>query len=127
MVAGGRWLVVTRFRDVDTNLKDPAGSSSAPSLRPVRDLYPSTFAAPAGGYPPKPDHITSDGAAVDQRTGTDRARVPLVTSEGRHALVHSSSPATGISSERVSLMAFSACRASSVAGAASWLRAAASS
>jgi hypothetical protein len=55
--------VVTRFRDVDAILKDPDGFSSADSLRPIRQLYPATFAALAEGYPPKPDHITSDGAA----------------------------------------------------------------
>jgi len=55
--------VVTRFRDVDAILKDPVGFSSAYSLRPIRELYPATFAALADGYPPKPDHITSDGAA----------------------------------------------------------------
>jgi cytochrome P450 len=55
--------VVTRFRDVDAILKDPAGFSSAHSLRPVRDLYPQTLAVLAAGYPPTADHITSDGAA----------------------------------------------------------------
>jgi cytochrome P450 len=55
--------VVTRFRDVDAILKDPVGFSSTNSLRPIRELYPATFAALADGYPPKPDHITSDGAA----------------------------------------------------------------
>lgn len=53
--------VVTRFEDVDTILKDPVGFSSVNSLRPVRDLHPATFAALADGYPPKPDHVTSDG------------------------------------------------------------------
>jgi cytochrome P450 len=56
-----RTWVVTRFDDVDAILKDPAGFSSVNSLRPVRDLYPATFAAFANGYPPKPDHVTSDG------------------------------------------------------------------
>ena len=55
--------VVTRFRDVDAILKDPAVFSSAHSLRPIRALYPATLAALVAGYPPKPDHITSDGAA----------------------------------------------------------------
>jgi len=55
--------VVTRFRDVDAILKDPVGFSSAYSLRPLRELYPATIAALADGYPPKPDHITSDAAA----------------------------------------------------------------
>ena len=55
--------VVTRFRDVDEILRDPVGFSSTNSLRPLRDLYPATYAVLAGGYPPKPDHITSDGAA----------------------------------------------------------------
>ncbi|BCB78075.1 cytochrome P450 [Phytohabitans flavus] len=55
--------VVTRFDDVDAVLKDPEGFSSAHSLRPVRELYPATFAELANGYPPKPDHITSDGEA----------------------------------------------------------------
>ncbi|MDQ7908129.1 cytochrome P450 [Phytohabitans sp. ZYX-F-186] len=55
--------VVTRFDDVDAILKDPEVFSSAHSLRPVRQLYPATFAAFAEGYPPKPDHITSDGEA----------------------------------------------------------------
>jgi cytochrome P450 len=55
--------VVTRFRDVDAILKDPVAFSSVHSLRPIRGLYPATFAALAGGYPPKPDHITSDGTA----------------------------------------------------------------
>ena len=36
--------------------------SSAHSLRAIRELYPATFAALADGYPPKPDHITSDAA-----------------------------------------------------------------
>ncbi|GIJ56405.1 cytochrome P450 [Virgisporangium aurantiacum] len=56
-----RAWVVTRFADVDAILKDPAGFSSSNSLRPVRDLYPATLAALADGYPPTPDHITSDG------------------------------------------------------------------
>lgn len=56
----GAW-VVTRFDDVDVILKDPAGFSSVNSLRPVRDLYPATFAVFADGYPPMPDHVTSDG------------------------------------------------------------------
>lgn len=55
--------VVTRFRDVDAILRDPATFSSAHSLRPVRALFPPTLAVLAGGYPPKPDHITSDGDA----------------------------------------------------------------
>ncbi|WP_203898756.1 cytochrome P450 [Virgisporangium aliadipatigenens] len=55
--------VVTRFADVDAILKDPAAFSSVNSIRPVRQLYPGTFAALAGGYPPAPDHITSDGEA----------------------------------------------------------------
>jgi cytochrome P450 len=55
--------VVTRFADVDAILKDPAAFSSAYSLRPLRELYPATFAEFANGYPPKPDHITSDGEA----------------------------------------------------------------
>ena len=54
--------VVTRFGDVDAILKDPVGFSSVNSLRSIRKLYPATFAALADGYPPKPDHITSDGA-----------------------------------------------------------------
>lgn len=53
--------VVTRFDDVDAILKDPEVFSSVHSLRPVRELYPATLAELASGYPPKPDHITSDG------------------------------------------------------------------
>ncbi|MFC0532444.1 cytochrome P450 [Phytohabitans kaempferiae] len=53
--------VVTRFDDIDAILKDPVAFSSANSLRPVRELYPATYAAFAEGYPPKPDHVTSDG------------------------------------------------------------------
>ncbi|MDP9795146.1 cytochrome P450 [Catenuloplanes nepalensis] len=72
--------VVTRFRDVDAVLRDSAGFSSANSLRPVRPLYPGTFAVLAEGYPQKPDHITSDGPAHH------RLRVPYtrhLTAPGR--------------------------------------------
>jgi cytochrome P450 len=72
--------VVTRFRDVDAILKDPVGFSSVNSLRPLRELYPATYAALAGGYPPKPDHITSD-AATHRRFRTPYAQ--HLTTPGR--------------------------------------------
>lgn len=53
--------VVTRYRDIQEVLRQPDVFSSANSLRPVRDLYPETFGELAKGYPPKPDHVTSDG------------------------------------------------------------------
>lgn len=55
--------VVTRFRDVDAILKDPVGFSSVNTLRPFRDLYPSSLVELAEGYPQRPDHIISDAAA----------------------------------------------------------------
>ncbi|MDR7275123.1 cytochrome P450 [Catenuloplanes atrovinosus] len=72
--------VVTRFRDVDAVLRDSATFSSVNSLRPIRPLYPATLAALADGYPPAPDHITSDGPAHH------RLRVPYtrhLTAPGR--------------------------------------------
>ena len=71
--------VVTRFADVDAILKDPAGFSSSNSLRPVRDLYPATFAALADGYPPTPDHITSDGDAHRRFRAPYAKRLTLAT------------------------------------------------
>ncbi|GAB7036384.1 MULTISPECIES: cytochrome P450 [Catenuloplanes] len=74
--------VVTRFRDVDAVLRDSAGFSSANSLRPVRALFPATLAVLAEGFPPKPDHVTSDGPAHH------RLRVPYtrhLTAPGRIA------------------------------------------
>jgi len=68
-----RAWVVTRYEDVDAVLKDPETFSSVNSLRPVRDLYPTTFAAFAEGYPPKPDHVTSD-AEVHRRMRAPYAR-----------------------------------------------------
>jgi len=55
--------VVTRYQDVVAVLRDHEAFSSSNSLRPVRELYPETFVELAKGYPPKPDHVTSDGAA----------------------------------------------------------------
>ena len=53
--------IVTRFDDVDAVLKDPAGFSSVNSVRLARELFPTTLAAFANAYPPKPNHVTSDG------------------------------------------------------------------
>jgi cytochrome P450 len=74
-----RAWVVTRFADVDAILKDPAGFSSSNSLRPVRDLYPATLAALADGYPPTPDHITSDGDVHRQFRAPYAKRLTLAT------------------------------------------------
>jgi len=72
--------VVTRFADVDAIMKDPAAFSSVNSLRPFRELYPTTFPALAGGYPQLPDHVTSDGDA-HRRLRTPYAR--HLTTPGR--------------------------------------------
>lgn len=68
----GAW-VVTRHRDVDAVLKDDEAFSSANSLRPMRTPHPATLAVFADGYPPRPDHVTSDGA-VHRRLRAPYAR-----------------------------------------------------
>jgi cytochrome P450 len=73
--------VVTRFDDVDAILKDPETFSSVNSLRPVRELYPATLAALAGGYPPAPDHITSDGDAHRRLRAPYAKRLTLATAK----------------------------------------------
>ncbi len=67
--------VVTRYDDVDAILKDPGTFSSTNSLRPVGELYPATFAELAAGYPPTPDHVTSDGAAHHRLRAAYAARL----------------------------------------------------
>jgi cytochrome P450 len=56
----GAW-VVTSYNDVDAVLRDPATFSSVNSLRSGRHLYPATVTELGAGYPPMPDHVTSDG------------------------------------------------------------------
>lgn len=67
--------VVTRYDDVDAVLKDPETFSSTNSLRSVGELYPATFAELAAGYPPTPDHVTSDGAAHQRLRAPYAARL----------------------------------------------------
>jgi cytochrome P450 len=56
----GMWAV-TRHTDVVSVLRDPEGFSSKNSIREVVKPSPKVWGVLAGGFPPRPNAITSDG------------------------------------------------------------------